>query len=245
MSTASDGAEAVSRTVRDRPDLVMIDLGMPQLDGMEVITTIRSWSTVPVLVISGRTGAAAKVEALDAGADDYMTKPFSIQEMLARIRALTRRAVRDGSDPVVVLGEVTVDLSAHQVSRTTAQGSRSVRLTPTEWRVLEHLVRNAGKLVTRQQLLTADLGAAARQGHGLPASLRGPAAQEARAGAGHAALHPHRGGDGLPAPAARHRYGLARRTRRGGWRRPARPDGRSPASRPARAGRWRRRASPR
>ena len=152
--TATDGAQAINSAVQFRPDVYMIDLGMPRLNGIEVITGLRGWSGAPILVISGRSGAADKVEALDAGADDYVTKPFSIDELLARIRALTRRVVRDETDPIITLGDVTVDLSAHQVTRHTPSGPESVRLTPTEWQVLEHLVRNPGKLVTRQTLLT-------------------------------------------------------------------------------------------
>lgn len=153
--TASDGAEAIDAAVHHHPDLFMLDLGMPKLDGIEVIEGIRGWSAAPILVISGRSGAADKVEALDVGADDYVTKPFSIDELLARIRALTRRVVpQEAAEPVVLLGSVTVDLSAHQVTRRTGDGILPVRLTPTEWRVLELLVRNPGKLVTRQMLLT-------------------------------------------------------------------------------------------
>jgi len=151
---AADGVEAINSAVQHHPDLFMIDLGMPRLDGIEVITGIRGWSGAPILVISGRSGAADKVEALDAGADDYVTKPFSIDELLARIRALTRRVVRDEADPVVSFGEITVDLSAHRVTRHGEHGSEPVRLTPTEWQVLEHLLRHPGKLITRQTLLT-------------------------------------------------------------------------------------------
>ena len=152
--TATDGAEAIVNAVEQRPDLFMIDLGMPRLNGIEVISGLRGWSSAPILVISGRSGSADKVEALDAGADDYVTKPFSIDELLARIRALTRRGVPDGNDPVVTFGDVTVDLSTHQVIRHTGNSAESVRLTPTEWRVLELLIRNPGKLITRQTMLT-------------------------------------------------------------------------------------------
>lgn len=152
--TAADGTQAIAAAVDHRPDVFVLDLGMPRLDGIEVIAGIRGWSTAPILVVSGRTGSADKVEALDAGADDYVTKPFSIEELLARIRALTRRAPRRDVDPVVTFGDVTVDLSAHDVTRTVGGEQRRVRLTPTEWRVLELLVRNPGRLVTRQNLLT-------------------------------------------------------------------------------------------
>lgn len=151
---ATDGVQAVNRAIEHRPDLYLIDLGMPNLDGVEVITGLRGWTAAPILVVSGRSGSADKVEALDAGADDYVTKPFSIDELLARIRALARRV--DGAapgrdaEPVITLGDATIDLTATTVTRAGAQ----VRLTPTEWRVLEILVRNAGRLVTRQTLLS-------------------------------------------------------------------------------------------
>ena len=149
---AVDGAAAIAAAASERPDIVMLDLGMPRLDGLEVIAALRGWTTVPILVVSGRTGAADKVEALDAGADDYVTKPFQMDELLARLRALTRRASpqQPGTDPVVRFADVTVDL----VSRTVTRDGASVRLTPTEWHVLEFLVRHPGLLVSRQTLLT-------------------------------------------------------------------------------------------
>lgn len=125
---------------------------MPRLDGVKVIEAVRGWSSAPILVISGRSGSAEKVEALDAGADDYVTKPFSMDELLARIRVLTRRIGQDEVDeePIVAFGSVWVDLAAHTVTRDGA----NVRLTPTEWRVLELLIRNEGRLVTRQTMLS-------------------------------------------------------------------------------------------
>ncbi|AVL99205.1 DNA-binding response regulator [Gordonia iterans] len=156
--TASDGAAAISAAIDHRPDIYLIDLGMPQLDGMEVIHGIRGWSQAPILVVSGRGGAVDKVEALDAGADDYITKPFSVEELLARIRALTRRVPQGEAAPVVHLGAVTVDLAAHSVFRDTPEGKRQIRLTPTEWQFIEILVRNAGNLVTRQTILTTIWG---------------------------------------------------------------------------------------
>jgi two-component system KDP operon response regulator KdpE len=147
---AADGRQALSLAIDERPDLVMLDLGMPRLDGVQVIEGLRGWSAAPILVVSGRTGAADKVEALDAGADDYVTKPFAMVELLARLRALTRRVPGQDAEPVVTFGEVTVDLAARSAERA---GER-VRLTPTEWKVLELLLRNPGRLVTRQTLLT-------------------------------------------------------------------------------------------
>ena len=152
--TAANGAEAVSAAVDEHPDMFLLDLGMPQLDGIEVIQGIRGWSQAPILVVSGRTGAADKVQALDTGADDYITKPFAIDELLARIRALTRRIPQEKTVAVVRLGDVTVDLATHSVTRAVAGGVKQIRLTPTEWQVMEVLLRNAGKLVTRQTLLT-------------------------------------------------------------------------------------------
>lgn len=148
--TASDGTEALNAAIKGHPDIVVIDLGMPGLTGIEVIEALRGWSQVPVLVVSGRSESWDKVEALDAGADDYVTKPFSADELLARIRALSRRTPTASDEPVVTFGEVSVDLAARVVKRAGA----SIRLTPTEWRLLEVLVRNRDKLVTRETLLT-------------------------------------------------------------------------------------------
>ena len=152
--TARTGAEALSVAVEAHPDLVMLDLGMPELDGIEVIEGLRGWTAVPILVVSGRTGSGDKVDALDAGADDYVTKPFAADELLARIRALTRRQATTADEPVIAFGDVTVDLAAHQVTKKDAEGAHAVRLTPTEWQLLEVLLRNPRRLVTRQALLT-------------------------------------------------------------------------------------------
>lgn len=151
--TAANGTEAINRGIEHHPDIYVLDLGMPELDGIDVIQGLRGWTQAPILVVSGRTGAADKVEALDAGADDYVTKPFSIDELLARLRALTRRVPSQESQPVVVMADITIDLAAKSLRRRTAKGSEIIRLTPTEWQVLELLVRNAGKLVTRRSLL--------------------------------------------------------------------------------------------
>ncbi len=150
VTTAADGVAALDAATRTHPDLVVLDLGMPGLSGIEVIQAIRGWTTVPILVVSGRTESWDKVEALDAGADDYVTKPFAADELLARIRALTRRQPAATDEPVVTFGDVSVDLSARVVTRAGA----AVRLTPTEWRLLEVLLRHPGRLVTRETLLT-------------------------------------------------------------------------------------------
>ena len=146
---APDGNAAITLASKERPDIYIVDLGMPRLDGIGLIQAVRGWSRAPIIVVSGRTGSADKVEALDAGADDYVTKPFQIDELLARLRALARRAVEASEDPVVTFGEVTVDLAAKSVRR----DGRLVHLTPTEWRILEFLARHPGSLVTRQTLL--------------------------------------------------------------------------------------------
>jgi len=148
--TAADGKAALDAAIASHPDLVVLDLGMPGLTGIEVIEALRGWTQVPILVVSGRSESWDKVEALDAGADDYVTKPFSADELLARIRALTRRSPAASDEPVVAFGDVTVDLAAHVVTR----DGTAVRLTPTEWRLLEVLLRNHDRLVTRETLLT-------------------------------------------------------------------------------------------
>ena len=148
--TASDGREALRLAADAHPDIIVLDLGMPGLTGIQVIEGVRGWSTVPILVVSGRSDSLDKVDALDAGADDYVTKPFAADELLARIRALARRTPTATDEPVVTFGDVTVDLAAHLVTR----GGAAVRLTPTEWRLLEVLVRNPDRLVTRETLLT-------------------------------------------------------------------------------------------
>lgn len=152
--TATDGAQAVRAAIDEHPDVYLIDLGMPGLNGVEVIEAIRGWSRAPILVVSGRAGASDKVEALDAGADDYVTKPFAIEELLARVRAVTRRVPHEEAQPSMRFGDVTVDLAARSVIKEGPAGRRQVRLTPTEWQVIDLLIRNAGKLVTRQTLLT-------------------------------------------------------------------------------------------
>ncbi|MBF4567781.1 response regulator transcription factor [Plantibacter sp. VKM Ac-2880] len=153
--TAEDGTAALNAATEHRPDLYLLDLGMPGLDGKQVIEGLRGWTDAPILVVSGRAGSTDKVEALDAGADDYVTKPFAIDELLARIRALTRRVPGAEAEPTVQFDDIVVDLAAKQVTRQVPGATPvTVRLTPTEWQVLELLLRNAGKLVTRQMLLT-------------------------------------------------------------------------------------------
>ena len=150
--TARDGRAAIDSVITERPDLVLLDLGMPRLDGIGVLEGVRAWSQVPVLVLSGRTDSSDKVDALDAGADDYVTKPFQMDELLARLRALGRRrqAAVDEA-PTIRIGPLVVDLVAKQV---TPEEGPAIRLTPTEWRLLEVLVTNPDRLMTREMLLT-------------------------------------------------------------------------------------------
>jgi two-component system KDP operon response regulator KdpE len=151
---AADGRQALAAAAGSPPDLVVLDLGLPDLDGVEVIAGLRGWTTVPILVLSGRSDSVDKVEALDAGADDYVTKPFGMDELLARMRAMSRRGPATGGEqPVVQVGDVTVDLAARRVSRVEDGREAVVRLTPTEWHLLEVLVRHPGKLLSQRQLL--------------------------------------------------------------------------------------------
>jgi two-component system, OmpR family, KDP operon response regulator KdpE len=155
---AADGASALEVAARHIPDLVILDLGLPDMDGTEVIAGLRGWTKVPILVLSGRVDAADKVEALDAGADDYVTKPFSMEEVMARLRVLQRRAeAESGSDePVVLIGHFSVDLAAKTVVKrpdAPTEAPETVHLTKTEWAVLEVLVRNPGRLVSGKLLL--------------------------------------------------------------------------------------------
>ncbi|MDP9847408.1 response regulator [Streptosporangium lutulentum] len=148
VAVAADGGAALREAADWHPDLVILDLGLPDIDGIDVIHGLRGWTSIPILVLSGRTGGADKVDALDAGADDYVTKPFNIDELLARVRAVTRRtALHESELAQIHIGDRVVDL----VSKTVSDG---VRLTPTEWHLLEILLRNPGKLVSQRQLLT-------------------------------------------------------------------------------------------
>ena len=149
VSIARSGPEALDVAAKTRPELVVLDLGLPGFSGIQVIEGLRGWTTVPILVVSGRSDSADKVDALDAGADDYVTKPFQIDELLARIRALSRRVLADSDEPATRFGDVTVDLAAHTVTRAGEQ----VKLTPTEWHILEVLARNPRRLVTKHHLL--------------------------------------------------------------------------------------------
>ena len=148
--TATDGEQAIAAAIDQHPDLVMLDLGMPALDGVQVIAALRGWSTCPILVVSGRTGAADKVEALDVGADDYVTKPFAIQEFLARVRVLLRQAGPGEPEAArIASGPLCVDFAYRRVTLDDVE----VALTRKEYAVLAMLARHIGRVVTQQQLL--------------------------------------------------------------------------------------------
>jgi len=135
VTTAANGAQALAEAARHPPDVVILDLGLPDLDGVEVIAGLRGWTSAPIIVLSGRADSTDKVEALDAGADDYVTKPFAMDELLARIRAVSRRGAADGEVPQVRIGDLVIDLAAKRVSRA-GDGADAIRLTPTEWHLL-------------------------------------------------------------------------------------------------------------
>jgi two-component system KDP operon response regulator KdpE len=152
IETVGDGASALKAAAASPPDLVILDLGLPDMDGNEVVHGLRGWTRVPIIILSARDTQHDKVNALDAGADDYLSKPFGMDELLARMRAALRRAtpLADGSDaPVITTETFTIDLAAKRVTR----GDDEVRLTPTEWHLLEVLTRHRGNLVTGRQLL--------------------------------------------------------------------------------------------
>jgi DNA-binding response OmpR family regulator len=151
VEVASDGQEALDRAATSSPELVVLDLNMPTMDGLEVCRRLRSWSDVPILVLSVREDEADKVAALDLGADDYLTKPFGVGELLARIRALLRRSdpVHGRPPPRFSIGEVEIDLAEHRVRR----AGEDVHLTKTEWSLLETFVGASGKLLTHRWLL--------------------------------------------------------------------------------------------
>lgn len=152
--TAATGADALASAAAHPPDLVILDLGLPDLDGVDVVRGLRGWCTAPIIILSGRTDSADKVDALDAGADDYLTKPFGVDELLARLRAVSRRATPADDHPIVTFGPTTVDLAARRVTLTNGPSHIEVRLTPTEWHLLEVMLRHPGKLISQRQLLT-------------------------------------------------------------------------------------------
>jgi two-component system, OmpR family, KDP operon response regulator KdpE len=154
VDLAETGEEALTLAARKHPDLVIVDLGLPGIDGVEVIRGLRGWMTVPIIVLSVREREGDKVSALDAGADDYVTKPFGMDELLARMRAALRRAAPTEEEAVVETNDFRVDLAAKRVQRDGAE----IRLTPTEWQIVETLVRHPSRLVSQRQLLQSVWG---------------------------------------------------------------------------------------
>jgi len=148
--TAADGGSALRAATEEHPDLVVLDLGLPDIDGVQVIRSLRGWTPVPIVVLSGRASSKEKVDALDAGADDYVTKPFSVDELLARIRAVTRRRIPPDAERVARIGRYSVDLERHTA---VDDDGGAAHLTKTEWQLLDVLLRNPGKLVSQRQLL--------------------------------------------------------------------------------------------
>lgn len=147
---AETGLAGIRLTATESPDLILLDLGLPDLDGVDVTRRIREWSQVPIIILSARGDEMNKVEALDAGANDYLTKPFGLVELFARIRAALRRSRTSGDDPVLTVGALTIDLAAHLVRK----GGVEIHLTKTEFRLLAVLAKSLGKVVTHRQLLT-------------------------------------------------------------------------------------------
>lgn len=144
-----NGERALAAVAQQHPDLLILDLGLPDVDGVEVTRRIREWSQIPIIILSVRDRENDKIEALDAGADDYLTKPFGIGELMARMRVVTRRVLPSAQEPVYRIGELSVDLSRHQVSL----AGKDVSLTPTEFDLLRVLIQNAGKVITHHQLI--------------------------------------------------------------------------------------------
>jgi two-component system KDP operon response regulator KdpE len=161
---AATGADALADSATRQPDVIILDLGLPDMDGLEVIRRLREWTSVPIIVLSARGQERDKVSALDAGADDYVSKPFGPEELLARIRAaLRRRATGADDEPAFAVGELKVDLAHRRVS----VGEREVHLTPIEYRLLVSLVRDAGKVLTHRHLLREVWGPHAEDTHTL------------------------------------------------------------------------------
>jgi two-component system KDP operon response regulator KdpE len=153
---ATNGEEALAAVVADRPDVIILDLGLPDIDGVEVTRRLREWTQIPIIVISVREQEKDKIAALDAGADDYLTKPFGVGELMARLRAALRRSAQAEAEPVFKTGELVVDLNQREVH----VGDQLVSLTPTEYDLLRNLVKHAGKVLTHDQLLRAVWGTA-------------------------------------------------------------------------------------
>lgn len=154
VSEAINGQQALERVSAERPDLMVLDLGLPDIDGVEVTRRLREWTTLPIIILSVRGGEADKVSALDAGADDYLTKPFGSGELHARLRVALRRTVQSAPEPILTVGTLKMDLAKRLVSVNDAP----VQLTPTEYDLLRVLIKDAGKVLTHHQLLRAVWG---------------------------------------------------------------------------------------
>jgi two-component system KDP operon response regulator KdpE len=152
---ADSGASAIAAVREAHPDLMVLDLGLPDIDGVEVTRRVREWSQIPIIILTVRSQERDKIETLNAGADDYVTKPFGIGELLARIRVVMRRMVKTGTQPVVQVGDLVIDLDRHQVTRS----GQEILLTPTEFDLLNILMQNAGKVITQRQLIQKVWGA--------------------------------------------------------------------------------------
>ncbi|MHC1758262.1 MAG: response regulator [Negativicutes bacterium] len=148
------GMDSVMQAADIKPDLVILDLGLPDIDGKEVVRRLREWSDVPILILTARDQEKEKIDALDAGADDYITKPFSMGELLARMRVSVRRSTHTGEDPVIQCGDLSIDLAQRRVTVDTQE----IKLTPTEYDIIKILAQNAGKVLTHRQLLKAVWG---------------------------------------------------------------------------------------
>jgi two-component system KDP operon response regulator KdpE len=149
VALAASGREGLDLAAREHPDVVILDLGLPDMDGVGVATALRGWSTVPIVVLSARDTEPVKVAALDAGADDYVTKPFAMNEFLARLRAALRRAAPTEQERIITTADFEIDLGTKRIHR----DGTELHLTPTEWQIVEVLTRHRGKLVAQQQLL--------------------------------------------------------------------------------------------
>ena len=154
IAEAKSGQEGVNQTANFKPELVILDLGLPDMDGKEVVRRIREWSEIPIIILSARDQEQEKVDALDAGADDYISKPFGVSELMARMRVSIRRSVHTEGEPILTCGNLTLDVAQRKVTA----GMREVKLTPTEYELLKVLIQYPGKVLTHKQLLKAVWG---------------------------------------------------------------------------------------
>ena len=156
IDEASTGQDGINRVALFKPDLIILDLGLPDIDGKEVVIRIREWSSLPIIILTARDQEKEKIDALDAGADDYVTKPFGIGELMARIRVSLRHVANSEEEPVISCGDLAIDLAQRRVTI----GEREVKLTPTEYDIMKVLAQNAGKVLTHKQLLKTVWGSA-------------------------------------------------------------------------------------